>query len=60
MTTKEKIIAAINSLPNDASIEDAMEILVFMAKLERGVRQADDDMTISHEELRKRMAKWLL
>lgn len=59
MTTKEKMIAVMEELPSDATIEDAMDRLVFMAKLERGLREADEDMTISHEELRERMAKWL-
>ena len=59
MTTKEKMIAVMEELPSDATIEDAMDRLVFMAKLERGLREVDEDMTISHEELRERMAKWL-
>ena len=59
MTTREKMIAVIEDLPSDATIEDGMDRLVFMAKLERGLREAEEDMTISHEELRERMAKWL-
>lgn len=57
MTTKEKVIAAIKSLPSDATIEDAMERLLFIAKLERGISQAAAGLTISHDEVRKRMAK---
>ncbi len=59
MTPKDKMIAAIQSLPDNATIEDAMERLLFMAKVERGLREADEDKTISHEELREKMAKWL-
>jgi predicted transcriptional regulator len=57
MTTKEKIIAAIGSLPDDASFEDGMERLLFLAKLERGISQADAGLTLSHEEVCERMAK---
>jgi predicted transcriptional regulator len=59
MTAKEKIIEAVEDLPDDASIEDAMERLLFLAKVERGLRQADAGKTISHMEVRERMAEWL-
>ena len=59
MTTKEKLVRAIEELPDDATIEDAMERLLFLAKLERGIEQADAGETISHAEVKERMAKWL-
>jgi len=36
MTTKEKAVRAVQELPDDASFEDAMERLLFLAKVERG------------------------
>jgi predicted transcriptional regulator len=59
MTNKEKMIDAMQDLPDDASIEDAMERLLFLAKIERGLKQADAGRTISHEAVKERMAKWL-
>ena len=59
MTTKERVVQAIQELPDDASIEDAMERLLFLAKIERGLRQADAGETIPHADVRNRMAKWL-
>ncbi len=59
MTTKEKVVHAVEDLPDDATIEDAMERLLFLAKVERGIRQADGGQTISHSAVRERMAKWL-
>ncbi len=58
MTTKEKMIHAMEALPADATIEDAMDRLLLMAKVERGLRQADAGKTRSHEEMRARLAKW--
>lgn len=37
MTTKQKVIKAVQALPEDASIEDAMERLLFLAKVEKGL-----------------------
>jgi predicted transcriptional regulator len=59
MTTKERVVQAIQELPEDASIEDAMERPLFLAKIERGLQQADAGETIPHEDVKARMAKWL-
>ena len=59
MTTKERLVQAIQELPENASIEDAMERLLLLAKIERGLRQADAGQTIPHADVKARMAKWL-
>jgi len=59
MTVKEKVIHAVQDLPDDASIEDAMERLLFLSKIEKGIKQADSGRTLSHDQVRERMAKWL-
>ena len=59
MTTKEKMIQAVQDLPDDASVEDAMERLLLLAKVERGITQADQGETLSHQAVKDRMAKWL-
>lgn len=59
MTVKEKVLHAVQDLPEDASIEDAMERLFFLSKIEKGIQQADSSQTLSHAEVRERMAKWL-
>ena len=59
MTIKEKVLQAVQDLPDDASIEDAMERLLFLAKIEKGLQQADAGQTISHAQVKENMAKWL-
>jgi len=59
MTTKEKVIKAVRGLPANASIEDAMERLLFLAKIEKGLKQADSGRTVSHGQVREKMVKWL-
>lgn len=59
MTTKEKVVQAVQDLPDNASYEDAMERLLFLAKIERGIQQADSGQTIAHDQVKQRMAKWL-
>lgn len=59
MNIKEKVVYAMQDLPEDASIEDAMERLFFLSKIEKGIQQADAGQTLSHIQVRERMAKWL-
>ncbi len=59
MTTKEKAGQAIHTLPEDASLEDAMERLFLLAKIERDLQQADAGELIPHQTIKEQMAKWL-
>ena len=54
-STKQLIRDAVEQLPADATVEDAMERLYLLAKVERGVAQADSGQTLSHEEVRARL-----
>ena len=56
MTIQEKVKIAVQNLPPDAEIEDAMERLLFTAKIERGLSEADAGKTISHDEVKERVA----
>ncbi len=59
METKQDILKAIERLPDDASIEDALDRLYLLYKVERGLRQADRGELIGQDEARRRMARWL-
>ena len=59
MGSKQQILKAIDELPDDASVEDALERLYLLYKIERGLRQAENGELLTQEEARQRMAKWL-
>ena len=59
MTAKERMLQTVKELPEDATVEDAMERLLLLAKVERGLVQADTGETVSHQAVMVRMAKWL-
>jgi len=54
---KQRVLEAVKALPPDATIEDAMERLYFLAKIQRGLEQADAGDTMTHEEAKKRLLK---
>jgi predicted transcriptional regulator len=53
-TSKERILEALRSLPADATVDDAIERLVFMAKVEEGLAQLDAGQGFPHEEVKRR------
>jgi predicted transcriptional regulator len=59
VVTKEQMVTAIQNLPDDASVDDAVERLYLLEKIERGIAQADAGQTITHDEALKRLSTWL-
>ena len=52
-TDKQRAIEALRALPEQATIEDAIERLCFIAKIEEGLRQSDARHLVSHDEVKK-------
>ena len=59
MISKERILKAIETLPDESTIEDAIERLVLLAKVQKGIEDADSGNTASHKEAKKRFEQWL-
>jgi hypothetical protein len=59
MGTKQEILKAIAELPDEAKVEDAIERLYLLYKIDKGVQQADAGELVTQDEARRRMAKWL-
>ncbi|EDN66322.1 conserved hypothetical protein [Beggiatoa sp. PS] len=58
-TEKELILQTIHDLPDENCIEEAMERLYLLFKVAKGVKQANAGQTISNEEAKERVKKWL-
>lgn len=53
--TKDQIVKAVNSLPDDATLDDAIERLLLLSKIEEGLEQVRRGETIPHEEVLRRL-----
>lgn len=53
--TKERVIETLGTLPDQFSIEELVEKLLFIDKVEQGIKQADEGKTISLDEAKKRL-----
>lgn len=54
-SVKQRVLEAVATLPADATIEDVMERLYFLAKIQRGLDQAEAGDTLTHEEAKERL-----
>lgn len=51
---KDRILDALRDLPSDATIDDAIERLVFLARVDEGLADLDAGRAVAHEEVRRR------
>jgi predicted transcriptional regulator len=49
----------IEQMPADASLEDIIYELYFRQRVDRGLQELDAGQTISHEEVKQNLLKWL-
>lgn len=54
---KRKMVEAVEGLPDDATVEDAIERLCFIAKIERGLEQSEAGETVPHEDVKKQLLR---
>lgn len=59
MLTKEKIKKTIDSLPDNFTIEEVIEELIVIDKIEQGLNDVEEGNVYSTEEVRKKLDKWL-
>ncbi len=52
---KKKILNSLRSLPEKTTVEDAMERLYLLTKIEKGIKQADEGKCISHEDAKEKL-----
>lgn len=54
-TTRDRILQALEDLPQNATFDDAIERLVFLAKIDAGLAELDAGQGIPHDELKRRL-----
>jgi len=56
--TKEKLHKQIDEFPDEISIDEVIERLIMIEKLEIRIKESDENDTISEEDLKKEMGQW--
>ena len=55
MTEKQRVLEAVDALPDDATVEDAIERLCFIAKVNKGISELDSGLGVPHDEAKRRI-----
>jgi hypothetical protein len=59
MLTKDAVINTISKFPDSFTLDELVDKLIFMDKVEKGLDQSLNNKVLTHEEARQRLAKWL-
>lgn len=55
---RDKVLDTIKELPEEFELEDLIEKLIFVEKIEQGLKQLDEGKTVSHEKVKEITSKW--
>ena len=58
MITKDKALEVIKSLPDEFSIEDLMDRMILLNKIETGLKQAEEGETYTTEQAKRMVKEW--
>ena len=58
MITKTRLIEQLEHLPEEFTIDELIDKLILIEKIERGIKQSDNGEEISEQELDKEISKW--
>ena len=59
MLNKEQLIQTIKNLPESFSLDDLLDSLVLIQKVETGLEQSTTGQTLTTEQAKQKLNKWL-
>lgn len=59
LISEEKVIARIKKLPKKFSLDDLIDEVILLQKIETGLKQSDNNEVIPDEQLKNNLPKWL-
>ncbi|MBC8314499.1 MAG: hypothetical protein ISR57_06710 [Bacteroidales bacterium] len=59
MLTKDNVIKTLSKFPENFTLDELVDKLIFMDKVERGLEQSLANKVYAQEEAKKRLSKWL-
>ena len=59
VSVKELIRRAIADMPDDATLEEAIDRICLLHEIEQGLKDAEQGHTMTTEEVKQSLARWL-
>jgi len=60
MVTKEKLLETIKQLPDKFSVDEIIDRILLLDKIDIGLQQSEDGQITPDEELDQKLPKWLV
>ena len=58
MLTKNTVMQSIDNLSDSFTIDELIEQLIFVEKVEAGIKQSNEGKTISNDDVKSMIEKW--
>ena len=58
MLTKVRVKKSIENLPDSFTIDELIDQLIFIEKVEEGIKQSEQGKVVSNEDVKKMIDKW--
>ena len=58
MLTKSKVKKTLKSLPDSCTIDELIDHLIFIEKVEEGIQQLEDGKVVSNKEIKTMIDSW--
>ena len=55
---KDKVLDTIKSLPQEFELDELLEKLIFVEKVDAGLAQAEQGKVIPHDKVKEAVKKW--
>ena len=55
---REKVIDAVKELPQEFDLEELIEKLIFVEKVEQGLKHLEEGKTVDHAQVKEMVKKW--
>ena len=55
---REKALQTINDFPQEFDLEELLEKLIFVDKVESGLKQLEEGKYVSHKDMKEIVKKW--
>ena len=55
---KQTILAVVNALPEEIELDELVERLILIEKIEKGREQSRTNQTVAHEEVKQLVKTW--
>jgi hypothetical protein len=59
MLTKDSVLKTISKLPENFNLDELIDKLIFIDKVEKGLDQSLKNQVVSESQAKKKLTKWL-